>query len=368
MTAEGMDPLRRVLGRVLEAPVAPGELEQVVPLLQRRRLEHLARLLHYRIAKLPDRAQAAACLALLDALSETAALRLLRAPALCEVLRLDGDGARLLALLQAEHDLDTGTHRDGWCALGAVWLGEGPPPGAPAVTYGHGRFRARALACGIPLDLSLPAAVENPGAGLRRPLVPDRETTLDGLDRLDRAVALLDEVVPAAHGLLRGLGGNIVLREDAARTSECWGASSGIAIGRIVVVNPAAAASTGMLAEALLHETVHAALDCAELGSPLLRLDAAGADATLPSPWSGNPLSPHAFLHACVVWAVLLDYWSGYRALRGEEEGAVARQAYIRRGFAAIDGRDALAPVAHCLADAAPDVVAIACACARAAA
>jgi hypothetical protein len=358
---EERDPLLRILSGILGTPLSAGS---VVEQLRALRLRRLARLMHYRIATLGEADEAASCLALLDQLSETAADQLLRSPALCENLRLSAEGGDLKDLLAAAHAADTGELLDAWSTMGDTWLGRNPPAGAPVVSR-EGRFFGPRLACGIPLDLSLPPAVAYPSSGLQRPYIPDGKETAAAVEHLDRAVEVLREVYPLGESILIGLSSNLVLRGDSARGKECWGASSGMAIGRIVVANPAIASSAAQLGEVLLHEATHCALDCAELDCSLLQLSGEVKPVAVPSPWTGSPLSPHALVHACVVWAVLLEYWACHRARHREDEAARARYGFIRAGFERIDLRALLGPIAGYLSDAAPRAVASACECAQ---
>lgn len=74
----------------------------------------------------------------------------------------------------------------------------------------------------------------------------------------------------------------------------------------------------------------------------------------------GNPLSAHALLHATVVWAVLLGYWTSARDHTEAGELGRTRTQYIRDGFAHAEPSMLLAPVADLLAECAPDVMALA--------
>lgn len=347
-----------IVSEVLATDISASSL---VHALRERRFVHLARLLHYRIATLPDPKARETCLRQLERLSEDAVDRLLRSPALCEILRLGGDAESLISLLESEAALDSGgaiAHRGGWSALGNVWLGDEPPNPFWPLRLREGHLTGPELACGIPIDLSLPPAVGRPSAGLKNPRIPDCGETQQAVELLNAAVDILDETSPINHTIFVGLTSNVVLRIDSARAAESWGASSGVAIGRTVIVNPAVAAGPHVLAESLLHEATHTAVDCAELESPLILDPVALADATVSSPWTGNPLSLHAFLHACAVWAVLLEYWANYRMAGRTTEYGRERCAFIRRGFAEVnEGRRCLEQFQSSLSNAALQVV-----------
>jgi hypothetical protein len=352
------DPLVAVISATLGEELSTGDL---VHGLQQRRLAALARLLYYRIATALDAASARRCRELLERLCEPALDRVLRSPALCQLLRADPNAGGLHALLSNEMAAQLGTRSESWSALGDEWLGRRAPPGAASLQLHDGRLRAPRLACGLPLDLSLPAAVPRPSAGLRAPRVLAREESLRAIELCDRAVERLRTVYPLGHAAFCELKSNLVLRAEDARAAECWGATSSFAIGRLVLVNPAAAGGSRLLAEHLLHETTHAALACAELTCPLLRPSARSLSTRVASPWTGNPLTPHTFLHACAVWAVLSEYW----ARQHVAEDRRGRQAFVRRGFARLDARATLAPYRQDLTDGAHRLLAYVHACAR---
>lgn len=268
-----------IVSSMLERPL---EEHAMVDTLRGIRLERMARLLHLRIARMEQDADRAR--ALLEALNEDSAHTLLESPALCEILRTGRPAAELIALL----------------ASGAS---------AP-----------------------LPARLVNPSAGLQQPFIPDPVEEAQSRARIDAALTHLQATTAFGHGVFTGLVKEVVLRGDNARRAECWGASSGAAIGRVAVINTLASNSPAQLAEVLLHEATHCALDCAELVSPLAELDHA-ASTFVPSPWTGNPLAPHALIHASVVWAVLHEYW---RACAGQAQAA-ARMRFIEQGFTRLD-------------------------------
>jgi len=318
--------------------------------LQSVRHSHLARLLHYRVAQLEHDCERKACSQAIHALSEHAARRLLRAPALCQALRMGCNADRLLTLIESEIALDAGQIKACWSALGDIWLDAAPPVRVHSLQMQAGRWRAPWLRCGLTLDLSLPARLEHPSANLHEPGIPGVARTLANLALLNRAAELLQDALPSAHTLLQKLGGSIVLRSDDARPDDCWGASSELAVGRMVLVNVTAAASTALCAEMLLRELTHFALDCAELEYPLMRKPDALAEVSMPSPWTGVPLGLHAFLHTCAVSTVLADFWSRVEHLNAEEQ---ERQSAIRRGFKNLHPqclkpyRSGLSPTAH---------------------
>ncbi|MGE3509730.1 MAG: HEXXH motif-containing putative peptide modification protein [Vicinamibacterales bacterium] len=322
-------------------------------------MEYFAKLLHFRVTTSLPEAEANYCRALIEGFDESSAKRILLAPILAEVLRLGGDSGRIKMLLEAERADSAGVPLNAWSVMGDRWLGAAASSSEVGANGRDVALGCPRLICGIPVDQSLPAFIEYPSSGLRQPRLLDAEQTSDALRSLEAATGILERTYPLGATLFSELTSNLVLREDAARPFECWGASSGIAIGRIVVVNPSAADGP-RLAEVLLHEAVHCAIDCAELRNSILSSRASSSAPFVPSPWSGNPLSPHALVHACVVWAVLLEYWSRMRSTNSWDQHGSERFRYILRGFDS-DFDATIAPVRDCLSDLALRLVSIAC-------
>lgn len=314
--------LCEVVSAILERPVGAAEL---VPVLCQVRLERMARLLHLRIARMPQAADRELAASLIDALGDQQAQSMLQSPALCEIVRTGRPDAGLLFLLA--------------CA------------GQP------GQAVTPRLANGVALE-RLPVRLANPTAGLQCPAIPSASAQAAAMKTINAALRRLQSAAPFAYAMFSGLVQTLVVRNDSARAQECWGASSGAAIGRVAVINATASKSAAALGEVLLHEATHCAIDCAELVKPLVPLDDPAQhspSAIVASPWSGNPLTPHAFIHASVVWAVLHEYWSACRS----EQDADARLRYIDCGFARLrEGRAARLPT---LAPHAARVVRLAC-------
>lgn len=354
------DVLVDVVSTVLGRQIPSVEFTQTLKTL---RLERLARLLHLRIAKLADPNERDDCRCILDQISEDAAERLLCSPMFCELLRVGLCDRFLKNVLSVEHAASTGKYIDAWSVLGDCWFGRESPAAQLCLKRDKGRYWSPRLTCGIPLDLSLPAFVKNPSAGLQRPFIPDAQITLHALNCMNIALDVLHEIYPFGYGIFTSLVSNIVVRGDAARAEECWGASSGAAISRIVIVNAQASADARMLGEVLLHEAIHCAIDCVELVNPLIQFptsEGTSMEAAIPSPWTRNTLTPHAFLHACVVWAVLLRYWVACEVRYGADDVSETRRLFIERGFSTLDMQDDLSAVFQSLTEDASSVVAIA--------
>jgi HEXXH motif-containing protein len=174
-----------------------------------------------------------------------------------------------------------------------------------------------------------------PHGGMKLPEDMPLDAEHKALNCFDRAYSLLCEVNPSIQPLLAKLVSNLVLRRDGSRPSEAWGATSGLAIGRILLVN-ADKATTLECTELLNHELVHIVIDCAELAEPFY-LTPERNSSEWPSPWTGNPISIHALFHATIVWASLGDLWRSLSQYPEYMKTASKRLRFIESGFAALD-------------------------------
>jgi len=328
------EPLLTWLGR---EPTATETIDRV----QEGRLAWLARELAIALSGQADLAD------LWRSLSLRAVERILGAPIICQYLRVGGDAAELQRILRAEFALDQEVERrvDHWSALGDVWLGGAPPPEAAGLERGpDGRYHAPALACGISIDLSLPAVIAYPSANVAVPGLPDAKQIADSVARLDSAILCVAEVDPVMHHALPSLISNIVLRTNSATPERLQSGSSAAALGRVVLVNAGARAnSTDMLAEVLIHEASHTAISTVELTCPLVTDAVPLADCRILSPWTGACLPVHAFLHACLVWYAVSGFWARVGRLDKRVERD-ARREMIRQGFLKLQPQAVLGP------------------------
>lgn len=327
------------------------------------RLDRMARLLHVRIAGMREISDQQACYRMLDGVVEAQAERLLCSPALCEMLRRADPEKPLTDILMVALSSGNGIFMDAWSVMGDSWLGRTRPLRYPFLDARDGRFWTPRLGCGVPVDLSLGDGFIVPSAGLRQPLSLSDSDLVATVAHIDRALNILSETYPLGYQTFTGLVSNVVVRHDAARPTECWGATSGIAIGRVVVVNALAQPDARMLGEILLHEATHCAIDCAELINPLWCSGSAVPSrlgVSTSSPWTSSALTPHAFAHACVVWAVLLRYWAACESQYGSDDISRARRSFIARGFSNMDEHVDLKKELEPLAAVALDAVTVA--------
>lgn len=183
------------------------------------------------------------------------------------------------------------------------------------VLPGGERVHGPAVA-GVPcLDLDSPAACQLDLTGAnytvrsaRRPLTgPERTITLARLEELSSELRAASPRVAAF--VLRFTKVLILQRHGDEPFSS---GSNGQFVGRSAVANPQLPSADGaVLADAVVHEAIHALLYMQELRRGWV-LEASLYEATprITSPWSGRRLPVRAFLQACFVWYGLVNFWA----------------------------------------------------------
>lgn len=314
------DPLSSILCCMLDSGASGKEQDL---LLTSERQTRLARMLHYRISKLKSPIESEKAASILEGLSGIVADRLLSSPRVSEVLRTGGQDDILLDLLNVAEAESDGKSIVAWSLLGNKWLGLS---GEDQKLVGN-----NSLFCGVPIDSSCGLSVVSPSGGMIDPYFLGEDQIASALNDINSGVEFLRQTYHPGYRRFVTLVSNMLLRGDRQRPNECWGATSGIAIGRLLMVNPFIVQEPSLLGELLLHETVHISIDCGELKSPLWNEELS----LLPdivSPWSGNVISSHAMLHAVIVWAILLDYWNVcVRETKITEKG-LQRRTFVASG------------------------------------
>jgi hypothetical protein len=201
-----------------------------------------------------------------------------------------------------------------WSAIGDFYCSATPLPMelrellVPATGTGSAccAYNSRSFGPGIPFDLS-PDHVAGDGLGEADPLLSRMTATELGrlIAALDVAFELVSKVNERAQWLVRTFTRTVVVRKLRA---EGFGSSSTLSYpGRTLLINPLnEGVSTEMLAESLVHEAIHSYIYEMEAVDWWTRDD---HGCTVRSPWSGNILTLHAFVHASFVWFGLAQFW-----------------------------------------------------------
>ncbi|WP_437625292.1 S8 family serine peptidase [Sorangium sp. So ce1151] len=227
-----------------------------------------------------------------------------------------------------------------WSALGDMYLPAGargplPPPGELRVWRDGAAYSAPRLGGGVVLDLASPAArapVPNVVLGEFTPYTEREARAL--VDKLGAAVDVIDRACPAAARLFRRFVSVIVVRKDDRAPNSLANFSANDQPGRITLVNAHAPYFTpAVLADRIVHESIHSFLYIVEATHSFTPDERAIDAIESRSPWTGNMLSLHSFLHACLVWFGLWKFWERARAARVLPEEVSAGLDRAQKGF-----------------------------------
>jgi hypothetical protein len=202
--------------------------------------------------------------------------------------------------------VDPAADRRLWTALGDF----GFAPGRGAMAWPQ-------LAGGPPLDFGSPHAAHVDLTGADRKDLPPRpdftaeEATLV-FRRIEGALRQIEATAPAVGRFVAGFNKVVVLQKDPEAPGSFASGSNGHFIGRTFLANPhLPELDDSLVADALVHEAIHALLYMQELQEPWF--PEPGVKRSLPrvaSPWTGSLLPFPSYLQACFVWYGLLHFWS----------------------------------------------------------
>jgi hypothetical protein len=205
-------------------------------------------------------------------------------------------------------------------------------------------YRAPRLSIGLPVDAYSPNArgelPDVPGIDVDyRP-----EEVGDAVEKLAATVEAMRVAGPETLKTVSRFSRALVIRKDPGPDRKFFPSSTRMCIGRPVFRNPYLPdVRTSDLAEALIHECIHAIIDTIELRKSLLL----AKDFQLPemqSPWTGRILDTNTYIQACFIWYGLWSFW-----LKAINTNAFPHQDVLyqlrqsSKGFAA---QDVVAPLA----------------------
>jgi hypothetical protein len=196
--------------------------------------------------------------------------------------------------------------RSAWTALGD-YHALGAADGC-SETGSDDRAKVAPLAGEIPVDFDSPYAfgADMPGSGNDLPILAINRDQLVAM--LDGVVCTIGEASPRALALVR-LFTRVIVPCSNLESRSFLSSSSPRLVGKTVLSN-AEFATREMLAEALVHESIHALLSAEQLRMPFV-LDHGDVSAeTVTSPWTGARIPMDAFVDACFIWFALWNFWS----------------------------------------------------------
>lgn len=154
------------------------------------------------------------------------------------------------------------------------------------------------------------------------------------MNKLQETVRFMGQISPIAVKFVLENTSTVVVRNDAFNGGSFVSSSCNGFIGQIVLLNAHLShVDSALLAESLIHETIHNVMLRMELLEPTLR-DPSRPLPRVTSPWSGRQLSYHTFLQACFVWFGIASFW---KAALGKDVFPTDRVGYLlersSRGF-----------------------------------
>lgn len=193
-----------------------------------------------------------------------------------------------------------------------------------------GGFQAPVLSNGVVVDFSSPHAARLLRAYGHSPSSPLQVEVKGVVGKLEEALAVLAAVSPEAAWFFRTFVQVVIPwdhpggpRRRASLSDTRW-------VGALACAN-ALGVSELHLAEMLLHESVHSYLGIVEEQVPIIGDLESVRGMRVPSPWTGTPLHPRNFFHACFVWFALMRFWREASS-RGVIDAAFAQRSMERAG------------------------------------
>jgi hypothetical protein len=187
-----------------------------------------------------------------------------------------------------------------WTALGDVFLATDPRDDEFAASAGGLLVDARSpLAQELPF---LPKAQRGGAAVAAEPLA--------ACVALQDALELVYAIDAATYAFVTSALTAIVIYDTPVNPKSFSSSSSRSFAGAAMISNVLGGhVDRYRLADAIVHEAVHAYLYAVEAHAPLV-YPARRVEPSITSPWTGALLPLHAFTHACFVWLALLRFWS----------------------------------------------------------
>jgi hypothetical protein len=170
-------------------------------------------------------------------------------------------------------------------------------------------YRAPRLSTGMPVDAYSPnARGELPDVvGSDVDFLP--KEVGDAVEKLSATVEAMRAACPEALNTVSRFSKALVIRKDPGPTRNFFPSSTRMCIGRPVFRNPhLPGIRPSDLAEALVHESIHAIIDTIELRKSLL-LAKDFQPPQIPSPWTGRVLDTNTYIQACFIWYGLWNFW-----------------------------------------------------------
>jgi hypothetical protein len=162
--------------------------------------------------------------------------------------------------------------------------------------------------------------------------VPYRdEKQKEGLKKLQLALEQINNLCPIAYFHICDTIDILALRERQSSIDFETGTFSGCA-GLVLFTNIHLGTLQDYM-EGLIHEAVHCTLYRYEAVFGDFILDHSYQDCPVKSPWSGKDIRLHSFIHACIVWYAIFNFWKVNKQNILEIEETSFRISTAHKGF-----------------------------------
>lgn len=169
--------------------------------------------------------------------------------------------------------------------------------------------------CAPRLSIGLPVDAYSPNARGELPDVPGTDVDFqpdevgDAVEKLSATVEAMRVAGPETLKTVSRFSRALVIRKDLGPERKFFPSSTRMCIGRPVFRNPHLPdVRPSDLAEALIHESIHAIIDTIELRKSLL-LAKDFQTPQMQSPWTGRILDTNTYIQACFIWYGLWSFW-----------------------------------------------------------
>ena len=177
-------------------------------------------------------------------------------------------------------------------------------------------------------------------------VLPDETERVVTRDKLLTALAMLAAASPPAYQFVTGLLDVIAVRREPGKPRTFHSSSFSRYVGLMLLTNAHLPnLDTAAIVDTLIHESVHSLLFMYERSERRFLRTPEASRIRMISPWSRAQVSLAAYLHACVVWYALYQFWrSAAQTNVFPTERCLALERRARGGFLRSPVSEGLAP------------------------
>jgi hypothetical protein len=193
----------------------------------------------------------------------------------------------------------------------ALWLSRSIPPHLRTSLSIQEFGGPEVYVSGILIDFSREYRFPDRGSGAGSLAPIPQELHSLAIERLEAAIGALAEIRTAAFQFVKELTLCLAIRSEGNEQNSFTSGSFAGYAGLSLITNPFAKHVDGLkLADAILHEAIHAAIYMYEVTNEPLLSDKPSGPIRVQSPWTGTFLTCDQYVQACFVWFGLASFWN----------------------------------------------------------